>query len=837
MGRTLVLVLLALAPAAATDPGGTDRRHVEEVTRGTATYAITHGGTLDGESFRSPLGGGFGVWTQGWESNRLVRLENVGDTDLVDPWVSNGRNDFRTVREIAQGATAAGMTDRERALAIWRRETTHRFHASAGDPAEMHDPVKVLNVYGYTTCGDDAVCLAGLWHAAGLPVSPGRLLSHRTSQVFYEGRWHLLDGDMGPVYLLRDNRTIASEQDLVRDHDLVKRSHPHGILDPDRRTDSEEHAALFVTEGEASADPAISGIARESTMSMVLRPHEAIEWRWGQTTPLKYHGTEDIDLYGPRRTEARVWGASARERICNGLWEYRPDWTEEAWRRGAVLAENIEVDQGALAARPGAIGRVVWRMKSPYVFVGGHLDPSGSEAAFSLSWDGSVWQPVGESLDPLFPTRGPARYEYWLKVEIPPGARLRRLAIRNDLQMAPLALPGMRLGENRFTYSDRSPGARMARITHEWTERSDARPPGAPSGPLFPADGGRTERTDIAFEWRIPDLGAGETIEDYHFELSDREDLAWPLSSNLEKLVTNTAERGQPRYRLSAAGVLSPGQRYFWHVRAKSGKGIWGPWGRTWSFTAGGPGVPRAVRLEPVGKGERWVLRWEPDPEGRKPVRYRIYGSDEKGFSANDEPYSLSVGSSREVSPRSQGNRVTETDATELVVLGTGIDLPNANKAFYRVVAIDDQGTRSGPSDYAAAPRPFFFGEPGGTARRGAAYRATLSVIRSLGDLRLQWVDGEERASFWDIERPRFVLEEGPRWLRVDERTGELSGVPEVTGTFEVALGVTLERTVRRLEAGGPPPWNLGLGKRKTEWVGPENAGTAIRRFRIRVSE
>ena len=34
---------------------------------------------------------------QSWESNRTVRLENVGDADVVNPWLSNGRNGFRTL--------------------------------------------------------------------------------------------------------------------------------------------------------------------------------------------------------------------------------------------------------------------------------------------------------------------------------------------------------------------------------------------------------------------------------------------------------------------------------------------------------------------------------------------------------------------------------------------------------------------------------------------------------------------------------------------------------------------------------------------------------------------
>ena len=32
---------------------------------------------------------------QTWESNRAVRLENVGRTDVINPWLSNGRNGFR----------------------------------------------------------------------------------------------------------------------------------------------------------------------------------------------------------------------------------------------------------------------------------------------------------------------------------------------------------------------------------------------------------------------------------------------------------------------------------------------------------------------------------------------------------------------------------------------------------------------------------------------------------------------------------------------------------------------------------------------------------------------
>ena len=245
---------------------------------------------MDGSNCRSPVGGSFGVWSQSWESNRAVRLENVGDTDVVNPWLSNGRNDFRSLKEIVAGAVRPGMTDREKAIALWRLQTTHRFHATTND-AEVNDPVKVFNVYGYTTCGDDSICLADLWRMAGFKVRPARVVGHCISQVNYDGRWNLLDGDMGPFYLLRDNVTLASEQDLVRDHDLLKRTHTHGILDADSRADAEWTAALFVYEGEAGGD---RSSARDTTMQMVLRPNEALVWRWGHRTPVKYHGPADI---------------------------------------------------------------------------------------------------------------------------------------------------------------------------------------------------------------------------------------------------------------------------------------------------------------------------------------------------------------------------------------------------------------------------------------------------------------------------------------------------------------------------------------------------------------
>lgn len=810
------------------DPKDARKRHVEEIVRAKGDYTVKQGGTMDGTNCRTPIGGGFGIWDQSWESNRVVRLENIGTTDVVNPWLSNGRNDFRSVKEIVARAVKPGMSDREKAIALWRLQTTHRFHATTGDN-EVNDPVKVLNVYGYSTCGNDSICLSGLWRAAGFTVRPARCPGHCIPQVFHDGRWHLLDSDMGPFYLLRDNQTIASEQDLVRDHDLVKRSHTGGILEPDSRDVDESFAGLFVSESEW---PGNRNSVQDTTMNMVLRPNEALVWRWGHLSPVKYHGRMDIKVFGPRSAGAKKWGGHAADRVCNGRWEYRPDFTRDVWRKGVEKIEAIEVDKGELVPAAGKTGSITWKMRSPYPFIGGTLDVDGTGTTFFISWDGVKWQEMGDN--PLeawfhFPHKGDARYEYHLRCDLAAGARLKRLAILNDVQMAPLALPGMVVGDNRFTYSDQSPGERKVRITHEWVERSLSRPPAAPPAPTYPADQGQTDSTDVAFRWKAPELPEGQSIADYHFLLSDRSDMAWPLSANFEKLISNTPDRGQARYRLAQAGLLTPGVKYYWRVRARNEQGVWGAWSDVWSFTAGGPALPVEVALAPAGEG-RVLLRWKPNSAGSKPVKYRIYGSDEKGFSISDEPYRFGGKPTADLPAQWPANFVAETTKTELAVLGANLESPNVNRAFYRVVAVDEQGKRSGPSDYAAAIRPFIHSTPVETARVGKDYKYQLRVTRSLGDLRLRAVDGKDVASFWDIEKPRFVLTRGPAWLRLDQKTGELSGVPDAAGKADIVVTVTLEKSVRRLDDG-----RLSWGHELVREVLTEKIGTATQRFQIAV--
>lgn len=797
------------------DASDVPRRHVREIEAQRVEYTIMQAGTMDGRNCRSPQG----VWTpceQTWESNRLVRMENVGETDVIHPWLVSSAGDLRSVEAIVARAISPDMTDQEKAMAIWWQEIQYRFHYP-GDNQELLSPVKALNVYGHNTCGNDSICLAGLWKAAGLKVAPARLVGHCVTQVFYDEAWHLYDGDMHSLYLLRDNETIAGEQDLVRDHDLIKRTHTQGILRPRGRAGDEWESSIYVFEGDVTGDRNADGA---STMQMTLRPGEALVWRWGHTEPAKYFGVEQHQF---------------ADRICNGLWEYRPDFSRAAWRQGADTVRDVVVDQQGLHARPGTTGEIAWTIRVPYVLVGGRLEVDGEGATFEISWDGKTWELAGSDLDEFFPPTGTARYVYYLRCHLAGTARLRGLGIVNDLQMAPLSLPAMGVGENSFTYTDESSAERRVRITHEWVERSASAPPAAPAAPLAPVDGGEAEGTSLVFEWQPAIDPDGDAIADYHFELSARADMKWPLSMSFAKLISRTSDAGSARLALLAPGELNPDREYYWHVRAKDAPGVWGPWSQTWRFTPRAPAPPLDVALHVDRQKNRAMLSWRPNPLGRRPVAYRIYASDEKGFSVSDGAfevaagmYDFRTGESTQAPTQFPANFLLETSEVESAVAGTDVDLHAANKAYYRVVAVDQHGNRSGPSDYAALPRPLIHGLPVVEARRGVDYHHTVHAIRSLGDARTRVVDGREVMNYWDVEQPRFRIEQGPDWLTIDEATGELSGTPDRVGRSEVIVAVHLERLHRRLD-----PAQLQWGVEKATESRMETVGTARQSFVI----
>ena len=146
--------------------------------------------------------------------------------------------------------------------------------------------------------------------------------------------------------------------------------------------------------------------------------------------------------------------------IYNGLWEYRPDLSKQAWRQGATTVENVRCGSGRADGRrrEDRLDRV--DHEEP-VCVRGRANRGRRPAARGSSSvrTGSAGRRCpGGSLDRFFSTVGPPYYEYQVKCELGAGASLKKLAIINDLQMAPLALPEMAVGENQLHLQRRDAG-------------------------------------------------------------------------------------------------------------------------------------------------------------------------------------------------------------------------------------------------------------------------------------------------------------------------------------------------------------------------------------------
>ena len=803
-------------------PDDKARSRTETITQAEHAYRIQFRGSVDGRMTRMPVA--YGAYVQGWQPNRSLIIRNVGSCDVVDPRiVVNGKRNWRSLEDVVAEAVGDYTEPADRARAIWEYQRRNRFHACTWD-SECSDVIKVLNVYGYTLCGNEAHLLNDLWKAAGLKVRRGYPIGHCVTEAFYDGAYHLLDGDEHVICLKRDNKTIASCAEIVRDHDLVKRTHTYGIDRRDGRQTDEFSAALYWYQGERKGD---WGNNTTHAMKMRLRPGESIELRWdhqgkeysaGTETP---KGQKSVDGNG---TLIR-WGPVAYDKIRNGKLRYRPDLTNAAAQRGIHSSENAVFDTANGFIRPQDTAKpavITWEMASPWVFVGGKASASvdlgpRAQARWLYSTGKDQWHSFNEQetpgdreltavLDKIVSQRGKPSYRFQIRLALEGDVKVKDISFDLDVQTSLLSLPELEVGTNQVLYTDSTEGPRQIRITHRWMERSAWHPPAAPADALAPEDGQTVSGSQVSFRWSPPADPDGDKIADYHFELSEHADMRWPLSPNFEKLISNTDSRGKTEWTVPYLGLLNPDTPYFWRVRALDATGTWGPWSKTFRFQLQAPGVPLEVRLEPSNDGGL-ALSWQANPQGEPPVAYKVYGSDEKGFTAADAEYLVNMGRGfvRDMDHfqnkpsdaadvgmvKTPANLIATVKTNSLPVVGAGLTSPNTNKAYYRVVAVDAAGRPSGPSDYAEVARPFIFTHPEVTAKTGQSYRYQPGLICSAGDLQCRRSPKSSyNGAFWDREQYTFTPVSLPDGLSIDGTTGLISGRPTTSGPFDVKFTV-----------------------------------------------
>lgn len=130
---------------------------------------------------------------------RSLELENLSQTTTTRlrlstsalPDLSSFDRILKNVRATSDGTSMSlGKT-------AWKLVQDYRYAwNSASDTDECHDPVKLLNVYGYGLCDDTARVLVTTWEGVGLAASAWDLGFHSLAEFGDGQTTHMLDADL-----------------------------------------------------------------------------------------------------------------------------------------------------------------------------------------------------------------------------------------------------------------------------------------------------------------------------------------------------------------------------------------------------------------------------------------------------------------------------------------------------------------------------------------------------------------------------------------------------------------------------------------------------------------
>lgn len=311
-------------------------------------------------------------------------------------------------------------------------------------------------------------------------------------------------------------------------------------------------------------------------------------------------------------------------------------------------------------------------------------------------------------------------------------------------------------------------------VEYAWNQMPDWPVPKAPSQPVHPADRGRFGFNE-SIKWS-PAVINDDEIDNHEIYISPRADLAWPVMPNTHH-ITGCAEQV---FRLIAPDVLRDGATYYWRVRARSKRGVWGNWSDTWSFVAAGPNTPAALKaVYDAGNGSAY-LSWKPPESGEPVEHYEVYASGEHGFSPRRAAESAyMVGRQLELPANliavTKENRLEVTERTEV---------------FFRIASVDKDGNRSVVTPIASLPSPVLLPVELPPAEVGRPYKVRLPARLRTG----RYARSLKKGLIIDgADEPTFSLASignEKSWFNVDPKTGKLSGTPTSSGTYQVSVNL-----------------------------------------------
>jgi hypothetical protein len=428
--------------------------------------------------------------------------------------LSDRIDDVTTAENILASFVKPGMSDAERARALWTAAVKYRHQTAppneylAGD-WEAHDPVKLFNSYGYCMCCCCASLVEALNRLDGREAR-GRILNgHSVAEVRYGGGWHMYDPSLINYFPKPGSGEAASVDEVSAAITRWYADNPGvrgnaGKLDAIMRSDGRTgwktrgpallaqcpyYRLGFFPAGTHGWNSTMVEYDRKSEIYdygysvghralLSLRPGESIEREAGNrglhVNAAEAPGWEDLRARAPEADLAYVKDVLPGYRggvVGNGTHKYAPDLSSGGLAPGAEVYENLTTGASP-ALHPktsGKPGVAVIAMISPYVYLGGRVTLQAlrngptDKVAVSLSTNnGRTFTPLwsadkaGRSQATIaLGERILRRYAFWLKVEIESthaaSAGLDTLTIECDIQHAPRTLAWLGKGSNTIT--------------------------------------------------------------------------------------------------------------------------------------------------------------------------------------------------------------------------------------------------------------------------------------------------------------------------------------------------------------------------------------------------
>jgi hypothetical protein len=452
---------------------------------------------------------------------------------MRNPKVTTNRTvDTSSLDAIVAAVVRPSMTNEEKALALlrWWRGAVYHYgypYMLRRTVESWQDPIKMVNVHGYGLCGTHGRVFGrlatrvfgegnarlvgfgeaepGIWRldecagafqdsASLRGFSPASRMGHSTCELFYDGRWRLLDPHVQFYAYLRDGQGIAGGEDLIADPTLVTKPVKRiPSLMPCGDLSRVFYASTFMNWGELVRDDAPD----DHTLDITLRRGETYTRYWDRKGPFLWFDEMDRrwdPVYlnqGPRHL---CEGEECWQHYGNGDLVYRPRLTDASYRDGVTAERGLAepTRRGLSPIRAGRLGQVTFAVVAPYMLAAAKLKldftrltgsdtlrvwvrPAGGN--WRLVWDEPHCGRRKRELD-LSPWVA-KRYAYEVRFDLrggrePEHAALHALTFETTFVLNYLVLPRLLPGRNRITVQVADPAelhAQTLDITYAWQDR------------------------------------------------------------------------------------------------------------------------------------------------------------------------------------------------------------------------------------------------------------------------------------------------------------------------------------------------------------------------------